>query len=95
MPENPFPLTGIQDSFKNTFPLDGKIKLAVSKNKASNGRKKWFPLARKSVSTSRNQLIFQKLVFPIENWFPLAGMENLFKKMFLLDGKTASIDRNI
>ena len=32
--------TGIQDSFKNTLPLDGKIKLAVvglSKNGRKNG----------------------------------------------------------
>ena len=42
------------------------------KNKVSSGRssvwkwkkKKWFPLARKSVSTSRNKVIFQKLDFP-------------------------------
>ena len=26
--------------------------------------KKWFPLARKSVSTSRNKVIFPKLHFP-------------------------------
>ena len=30
-----------------------------------------------------------------ENWFPLAGMENLFKNMFLLDEQTAYIGRNI
>ena len=29
-PENSFPLTEMQDSFKNTFPLDAKIKLAVA-----------------------------------------------------------------
>ena len=39
-PENPFLLVGMQDSFKNTFPLDGKIKLAVagvSENGTKNG----------------------------------------------------------
>ena len=41
------------------FPLDGKLKLAVA-GLPQNGRKKWFPLARKSVSTSRNKIIFQK-----------------------------------
>ena len=30
-----------------------------------------------------------------ESWFPLAGMENSFKNTFLLDGKAATIDRNI
>ena len=41
------------------FSLDGKIKLAVA-GVSQNGRKKWFPLARKSVSTSKNKVIFQK-----------------------------------
>ena len=72
--------------------------------------KKWFPQAKKSASTSRNKVIFQKLDFhqqeknvqikkycfnQTENWFALAGMENLFKNTFLLDKKTAYIGRNI
>ena len=72
--------------------------------------KNWFRLTRKSVSTSRNKVIFQILDFRqqkknvqikeyclkyTEIWFPLAGMENLFKKMFLQDEKTAYIGRNI
>ena len=48
--------------FTNTFPLDGKVKLSVA-GESENGRKKWFTLARKSVSTSRNKVIFQKLDF--------------------------------
>ena len=32
--------------------------------------KKLFPLARKSVSTSRNKVFFSKIAFPL--WFPLA-----------------------
>ena len=39
-PENPLTLTGIQDLFENTFPLDGKIELVVaelSKNERRNG----------------------------------------------------------
>ena len=51
----------MQDLFTNKFPLDGKIKLSVA-GLSGNGRKKWFPLAGKSVSTSRN-VIFQKLDF--------------------------------
>ena len=79
------------------FPLDGKIKLSVA-GVSKYGRKKWFPLARESVSTSRNQVIFQKLDFPEKNLqikeycfkyveirFPLAGVENLFKTKFLPD----------
>ena len=46
------------------FPLDGKLKLAVA-GLPQNGRKKWFPLARKSVSTSRNKIIFQKFDFSV------------------------------
>ena len=37
-PENPFPLTGVQDCFENTFALDGKIKLAMA-GVSKNGRK--------------------------------------------------------
>ena len=36
--------------FKNTFPLNVKIKVAVA-GLSENRRKKWYPLARKSVST--------------------------------------------
>ena len=52
-----------QNAFKNTFPLDGKIKLAVA-GVSQIGKKKWFPLARKSVSTRRNTVILQKLDLP-------------------------------
>ena len=41
------------NSFKNTFPLDAKTQPAVA-GASKNGAKKWFPLARKSVFTSRN-----------------------------------------
>ena len=66
-------------------------------------QKKWFPLVRKSVSTRRNKVIFQKLDFR----FPQTDKKSLSKRMvfqldrmsvsttFPLDGKTASIDRNI
>ena len=50
-PENPFPLTVMQCSFKNTFPLERKIKVLVAEE-SENGRKKGFPLARKSISTT-------------------------------------------
>ena len=81
----------MQDSFKNTFPQDGKIKLAVT-GMSENGRKKWFPLPR------RNKVIFHKFDLPVSTsrkknkriLFQLnrkLGMENLFKKTFLLEGK--------
>ena len=50
----------MKDSFKNTFSLDGK--------KAFTGRslekiyKKWFSLARKSVSTTWNKEFVEKYV---------------------------------
>ena len=50
------------DLFTNKFPLDGKIKLPVVRV-SENERKIWFPPARKSVSTSRSKVIFQKLDF--------------------------------
>ena len=52
-PENLFPLTGMQD-----FPLAGKIKLAVA-GAPGNGRKKWFLIARKSVSTTGTKLFLK------------------------------------
>ena len=72
--------------------------------------KKQFPLARRSVFTSRNKAIFQNLDFLLaeknvqiieycfkqtENWFPLAGMKNFFKNTLLLDEETTYFDRNI
>ena len=53
-----------RNAFKNPFPLDEKIRLAVA-GVSQNGRKKWFPLARKSVSSSWNKVIFQKLDLPV------------------------------
>ena len=53
----------MQDLFANTSPLDEKMKLSVA-GVTENGRRKWFPLARKSVSPSQNKVILQKLDFP-------------------------------
>ena len=50
-PENPFPLTVMQGSFKNTLPLKRKIKILVAEE-SENGTKKGFPLARKSICTT-------------------------------------------
>ena len=48
--ENP-PIAGMKDSLKNTFPLDG--------------RKLMFVLARKPVSTTRNEVFIEKYVSTI------------------------------
>ena len=40
-----FPLTGMHNSFKNTFLIDGKIKLAVAEASENQGNK-WFPHGR-------------------------------------------------
>ena len=53
------------NAFKNMFPLDGKIKLAVAGVSQDGKQKKLFPLASKSVSTSSNIVIFQKLDLPV------------------------------
>ena len=78
--QNVFPLArkslfSNQNIFENTFPPDGKIKLAVA-GVSQNGREK----------NSFHQT---------ESRFPVVGMENSFKKTFLLDGEAAIIDRNI
>ena len=101
MPQNPSPLTGMQD-FENTFP-------ARRKNKASAGVSK---IASLSVPVSRNKVAFQKLDFPVSTrrekslnkgrLFQLnrklvsdSGNEEIFKNTFILAEKTASIYRNI
>ena len=89
----------MQDSFKNTLPRDGKIKLAVA-GLSEERRKKWFSSAKKSVFSSRNKVIFHKLDFPVSTnrkkslnkriLFQLnrkSRMENSFKKTCLLEGK--------
>ena len=75
-PGNLFPLIGMQDQFKNAFSQEGKIRLTIAAV-SENGRKKWFSLAAKSVPTSRNKVIFQKLNFR----FPLAE-KNLYIKEY-------------
>ena len=58
----------MQDLFTNMFPLDGKIKLSVA-GVSENGRKKWFPLARKKPPSKR--ILFQvdrKLVSNDRKW---------------------------
>ena len=81
--KNPFPIVGIKYSLKNTFPLDRKksfLRLEYLKKKY----KKSFVLARKSVSTTRNEGFFEKYVSTIQkncflwqenhrNSFPLGG----------------------
>ena len=97
--KNPFPIIETQDSFKNTFPRDGKIKLEVA-GLFEKRRKEWFTLAKKSVFPSRNKVIFHKLVFllcPSRKKFlnkrilfqlnRKSRMENSFKKTCLLEGK--------
>ena len=89
-PENPFPLTRMQNLFKNTFPLDGKIKLPVA-GVSENGRKKWFLLARKSISSSRYKIIFQNLDFPVST----SRKKSLNKRiLFELNRKLVSIGGN-
>ena len=66
----------IKSIYKYVCTLDGKIQLAVA-GVSQNGRKKWFPLARKSVSTCKNKVVFQKLDFQ----FPLTEKKALDKRI--------------
>ena len=56
-----------------------------------NERKKWFPLARKSVLTSRNNFLFQKLGFTVST----SRKNSLNKRIPFKTEKITSIDRNI
>ena len=73
--KNPSPIAGMKDSFKNTFPLDRKRSFPRQES-----LKKWFVLARKSVSTTRNEAFVEKYVSTIrKNCFFLAKkIENGF-----------------
>ena len=86
--KNPSPIAGMKDSFKNTFPRDRKR--SFPRQEFLKKYKKWFVLARKSVSITRNEAFVEKYVstmrkncfFWQENqrkWFPLAGKCFSFK----------------
>ena len=109
--ENLFLLIGMKDLFKNTFPLNRKVKLAVAVV-SDNGRKKWLPLARKSAFTSRNKVVFHKWYFLVftsrKKSLNKRILFQLNRKSVSTQGngesveedvsarrKTASIDRNI
>ena len=53
-----------RNAFRNTCPLEGKIKLAVA-GLSQNRKKKVSTSQKKSVSASRNKVIFQKLELPV------------------------------
>ena len=55
---------------------------------SEKGRKKWFPPVRKSVSTSRNKFIYQKLDFHKQKKSPNS------KILFQVDRKLFSTIRN-
>ena len=84
----PSPIARMKDSFKNTFPLDRKK--TFPHQESLKKYKKWFVLARKSVSTTQNEAFVEKDVSTIrkncffwdENqrkWFPPAGKCFSFK----------------
>ena len=72
----------MKDSFKNTFTLD--VKSAFNVKSLEKIYKKWFVLARASVSTTRIEAFIEKYASTIgrncffrqenqRNWFPIAG----------------------
>ena len=69
------PIGGMQNSFKNTFPVDGKKAFMAG-------------VSKKSISTTRNEVFVEKyvptekLLLPLKNrvkWFPLAAKYFSFK----------------
>ena len=67
-------------------------KVPASRNKgyfSKNGSPLWFPLAEKNLQIK--ECCFKQT----KNWFPLAGIKNVFKNTLLLDEKPAYIGRNI
>ena len=79
-----------RNAFRNTFPLEGKIKLAVAG--LSQNRKKRFPLARK------NQFPLAGIRLYFKNWssrFPQTEQKSRNKRiLFQLDRKPVSTSRN-
>ena len=63
--ENPSAITGIQNSFNNTFVLDGKESFHWQECPKKKICKKWLVRARNSVSTTRNKALVEKYVFAI------------------------------
>ena len=104
------PRNKIKESFK--YP-ENLCPLTVIAEVSEKKRKKWFRQARKSVTTSKNKIAFQKLDFPVSTSSKKKSLNKrimfklnrklvstgrngeTFKKTFLLEGKTTSIDRNI
>ena len=93
--KNPSPIAGMKDSFKNTFPRDRKR--SFPRQEFLKKQKKWFVLARKSVSITRNEAFVEKCFSTIRKncffwqeiqrkWFRLAGIKDSFKNMFSLHG---------
>ena len=81
-PENQFSLARMKEFLENKFTVDGKK--ALTTRCIGKMGKKCFLLARKSVSTSRNKVIFQKSDFPVST----SRKKYLNKKkMFQLDKK--------
>ena len=83
-------LSANRNAFRNTFPLEGKIKLAVAG--LSQNRKKRFPLARK------NQFPLAGIRLYFKNWssrFPQTEQKSRNKRiLFQLDRKSVSTSRN-
>ena len=52
----------MRDLFTNAFPLDGKICLLLT-GVSENGMKKMVSTSQKTVSTSRNKIIFKEIDF--------------------------------
>ena len=81
-----------RNAFKNTFPLYGKIKLAVAAGESQNGRKK------KGLPQPENQFPLAEIRLFFKNWisrFPETEQKSLNKIiLFQLDRKLVSASKN-
>ena len=84
-----------QNAVKNTFPLDGKIKLVLSGRNASNWKKQVVSTSQKinlSQKIIRNEVIFQILDLPVST---NRNNKSLNKRiLFQLDRKKVSTSGN-
>ena len=85
------PLFTDRNAFKNTFPLDGKINLAVAELSQNGRKKKCCPLTRKSAPPAGIKFFFSKIESPGFH----KQQKSLNKRiLFQLDRKSVSTGRN-
>ena len=80
-------IAGMKDSFKNTLFVQLDRKRNFSRQEFLKKFKKWFLLARKSVSITRNEVFVEKYVITLQKFFWQGNQ----RKLFPLTGKSFKI----